>query len=77
LNQTTSYTGADHNRGYAFQEIFGISILYEVDRFVAECKGKLTKWNQGFRAATTDAPPMCALLFDMAVAGIATQDTAG
>jgi len=24
LNYATSYTGADHNRGYAFQEIFGI-----------------------------------------------------
>lgn len=25
LNYATSYTGADHNRGYAFQEVFGIS----------------------------------------------------
>jgi hypothetical protein len=43
LNFATSYTGADHNRGYAFQEIFGIPVPYAVDRFSAEGKGKLTK----------------------------------
>jgi len=76
LNYATSYTGADHNRGYAFQEIFGIPIPYEVDRFAAEGKGKLTKWNQDVRAATCDAPTMCAFLLDMAVPAIATQNTA-
>ena len=76
LNYATSYTGADHNRGYAFQEIFGIPIPYEVDRFAAEGKGKLTKWNQDVRSATCDAAPMCAFLLDMAVPGIATENTA-
>lgn len=76
LNYATSYTGADHNRGYAFQEIFGIPIPHEVDRFSAEGKGKLTKWNQDVRSATCDAPTMCAFLLDMAVPAIATQNTA-
>jgi len=76
LNYATSYTGADHNRGYAFQEIFGIPIPYEVDRFAAEGKGKLTKWNQDVRSATCDAAPMCAFLLDMAVPAIATENTA-
>jgi aldehyde:ferredoxin oxidoreductase len=76
LNYATSYTGADHCRGYAFQEIFGIPIPKEVDRFAAEGKGELTKWNQDVRTATTDAPTMCAFLLDMAVPGIATQNTA-
>jgi aldehyde:ferredoxin oxidoreductase len=76
LNYATAYTGADHNRGYAFQEIFGIPIPYEVDRFAAGGKGKLTKWNQDVRSATCDAPTMCAFLLDMAVPGIATQNTA-
>jgi aldehyde:ferredoxin oxidoreductase len=76
LNYATSYTGADHNRGYAFQEIFGIPVPYKVDRFAAEGKGKLTKWNQDVRSATCDAPTMCAFLLDMAVPGVATQNTA-
>ncbi len=76
LNYATSFTGADHCRGYAFQEIFGIPVPHEVDRFTAEGKGKLTKWNQDIRTATTDAPTMCAFLLDMAVVGIAAQNTA-
>jgi aldehyde:ferredoxin oxidoreductase len=76
LNYATSFCGADHNRGYAFQEIFGIPIPYAVDRFTIEGKGKLTKWNQDVRIATTDCPTMCAFLLDMAVAPIATQNTA-
>ena len=66
LNLATAYTGADHNRGYAFQEIFGIPIPYPVDRFAVEGKGKLTKWNQDMRSATCDCPPMCAFLLDVA-----------
>ena len=62
--------------GYAFQEIFGIPVPHEVDRFTAEGKGELTKWNQDIRTATTDAPTMCAFLLDMAVVGIATENTA-
>jgi aldehyde:ferredoxin oxidoreductase len=76
LNYATSYTGADHNRGYCFQEIFGIPIPEEVDRFAAEGKGELTKWNQDVRTATADCPTMCVFLLDMAVPAIATQNTA-
>jgi len=76
LNFATSYTGADHNRGYAFQEIFGIPVPYAVDRFSAEGKGKLTKWNQDVRSVACDAATMCAFLLDMAVPAIATQNTA-
>jgi aldehyde:ferredoxin oxidoreductase len=76
LNYITSYTGADHNRGYAFQEIFGIPIPWEVDRFAVEGKGKLTKWNQDVRAATCDCPTMCAFLLDMAFAMTCTENTA-
>lgn len=76
LNYATSYAGADHNRGYAFQEIFGIPVPYEVDRFAVQGKGQLTKWNQDVRSATCDAPTMCAFLLDMAVPAIAAQNTA-
>ena len=75
LNFATAFTGADHCRGYAFQEIFGIPVPKEVDRFAVKGKGELTKWNQDIRTATTDAPTMCAFLFDMAVVGIALQNT--
>ncbi|MGE5842924.1 MAG: aldehyde ferredoxin oxidoreductase family protein [Deltaproteobacteria bacterium] len=75
-NFATAYTGADHNRGYAFQEIFGIPVPYAVDRFSAESKGKLTKWNQDVRSVCCDAATMCAFLLDMAVPAIATQNTA-
>ena len=76
LNYATSYTGADHNRGYAFQEIFGIPVPYAVDRFAIEGKGKLTKWNQDVRCVTCDCATMCAFILDMAVPGIATKNTA-
>lgn len=76
LNFATSYTGGDHNRGYAFQEIFSIPVPEQVDRLAIEGKGKLTKWNQDIRTATCDCPPMCAFLLDMAVPGIAAQNTA-
>jgi aldehyde:ferredoxin oxidoreductase len=76
LNYATSYTGADHNRGYAFQEIFSIPVPYAVDRFAAEGKGKLTKWNQDTRFVCTDCAPMCGFLLDMAVPGICMENTA-
>ncbi len=75
LNYATAFTGADHCRGYAYQEIFGIPVPYEVDRFAVEGKGKLTKWNQDVRAATTDCPTMCAFLLDMAFAATSCQNT--
>ncbi|MCJ7605461.1 MAG: aldehyde ferredoxin oxidoreductase family protein, partial [Dehalococcoidales bacterium] len=67
LNYATSYTGADHNRGYAFQEIFGIPIPEAVDRNATMGKGRLTKWNQDNRSVTCDCATMCAFLLDMAV----------
>lgn len=76
LNYATAFPGADHNRGYAFQEIFGIPIPRSVDRFATEGKGELTKWNQDVRIATSDCPTMCAFLLDMAVPSIALQNTA-
>lgn len=76
LNYATSYTGADHNRGYAFQEIFGVPVPWEVDRFAIEGKGKLTKWNQDVRAATCDCAPMCAFLLDTALPADGPQNTA-
>jgi len=76
LAYATSYTGGDHNRGYAFQEIFGVPIPYAVDRLSIEGKGKLTKWNQDVRAATCDCPTMCVFLLDTAMAPTATENTA-
>ncbi|MCL2337489.1 MAG: aldehyde ferredoxin oxidoreductase family protein [Firmicutes bacterium] len=76
LNYATSYTGADHNRGYAFQEIFSIPVPYEVDRFAAAGKGKLTKWNQDTRSVCTDCAPMCGFLLDMALPAICKENTA-
>ena len=76
LNYATSYTRADHNRGYAFQEIFDIPVPEKVDRMAVEGKGRLTKWNQDIRSVTCDCAPMCAFLLDMAVPGMACRNTA-
>lgn len=76
LSYATSYTGADHCRGYAFQEIFGIPIPEQVDRFEYKGKGKLTKWNQDLRTATTDCPTMCGFIMDMALPAVAAENTA-
>lgn len=76
LNYATSYTGADHNRGYAFQEIFSIPVPYAVDRFAIQGKGKLTKWNQDVRTATCDCPTMCAFILDTALPATALENTA-
>jgi aldehyde:ferredoxin oxidoreductase len=50
LSLLTSNIGADHNSGYAPQELFGSSIPIQVDRFAIEGKGELAKWNQDFTA---------------------------
>ena len=76
LGYATSYTGADHCRGYAFQEVFGVPIPWEADRFAIEDKGKLTMWNQDVRTSALDCAPMCAFLLDMAVPATACQNTA-
>jgi aldehyde:ferredoxin oxidoreductase len=77
LSFATAFTGADHNKGYAFQEIFGIPIPYQVDRLAIEGKGKLCKWNQDARTAVADSPTMCVFLMDMAVADFMFENTAG
>ena len=76
LNFATSFTGGDHNRGYAIQELFGAKVPFPVDRFSTENKGALTKWNQDVRAATSDAPTMCVFIFDMALYSVALRNTA-
>ena len=76
LNYATSYTGADHCKGYAFQEIFGVPVPWQVDRFAIEGKGRLTMWNQDIQAVTCDCATMCKFLLDMAVPAIACQNTA-
>jgi aldehyde:ferredoxin oxidoreductase len=73
LNYATAYNGADHNRGYAFQEIFDIPIPEKVDRLAIKGKGRLTKWNQDVRTATCDCPTLCAFLLDMAIVDMACQ----
>lgn len=72
LNFVTSYTGADHNRGYAFQEIFGVPFPEAVDRLAYDGKGKLCKWNQDFHTAAFDCPPICNFL--NTVLGSAAQE---
>lgn len=67
LNYATSYCGADHNRGYAIQEIFAIPVPKPYDRFAIEEKGWLTKWNQDVACAVSDCPTICAFIFDMAL----------
>ncbi len=76
LSMATAFTGADHNKGYAFQEIFGIPIPYQVDRLALEGKGKLCKWNQDARTAIADSSTMCVFLMDMAVADFMFENTA-
>ena len=77
LSYATSFTGADHNAGYAFQEVFSTPVPYPVDRLAYAGKGKLAKWNQDNRCATCDCGPMCAFMMDMALAESCQQNTAG
>ncbi len=74
MNFATAYNGADHCRGFAFQEIFGIPIPEPVDRFTTEGKGKIAMWNQDTRCATTDCPTLCGFLMDMAMPGTACKN---
>lgn len=76
LNYATAFTGADHCRGYAFQEIFGVPVPYAVDRFAVEGKGKLTKWNQDVGVAYCDCTTMCVFLLDGPIPGIMIQNNA-
>jgi aldehyde:ferredoxin oxidoreductase len=76
LGYATSYTGADHNKGYAIQEIFGLPFPYPVDRFAVEGKGALTMWNQDARTAVGDCPTMCIFMLDTSVAPFLFENTA-
>lgn len=69
LNFATCYTGADHNKGYAFQEVFGIPIPHAVERLDIEGKGKLTKFNQDF-AALFDIVTYCEFPSEIAITHI-------
>ena len=77
LGYATSYTGADHNKGYAIQEIFGLPFPRAVDRFAAEGKGDITMWNQDARTAVGDCPTMCIFMLDTSVAPFMFENTAG
>ena len=77
LNYATSYCGADHNRGYAIQEIFNIPVPKPVDRFATEGKGWLTKWNQDVACGVSDCPTVCAFVFDIATPDTGLQNVAG
>lgn len=72
LNYATSYTGADHNRGYAFQEVFGIPIPHAVERLDIEGKGKITKFNQDF-ASLPDILTMCEFPVQQALTDVAQK----
>lgn len=58
LNYATCYTGADHNKGYSIQEVFGIPVPHPVERLEYKGKGKLTKFNQDF-AGLFDTVTFC------------------
>lgn len=64
LSYATSYTGADHNKGYASQDIFGAPVPEPVDRLDPKGKGKITKWNQDHRAVCCDSATMCNFVMD-------------
>ena len=75
VNFATSYTGADHNRGYAFQEVFGIPVPHAVERLDIKGKGALAKWNQDF-TGTYDVATMCEFPAQLALAPVAQKVTA-
>ena len=62
LNYSTAFTGGDHNRGYAFQEVFGVPDPVEVNRLLPEGKPILTKWNQVMEAALCDCTTICSFM---------------
>ena len=76
LNYATSFTGADHNRGYAIQEIFGVPVPYAVDKDAVEGKGKLTMWNQDIGTGACDCPTTCAFMLTIAMPATITETTA-
>ena len=65
LNYATSYTGADHNRGFCSQELFGTVEPWPAERMTTERQGQLTKWNQDLRCAVSDCAITCGFIFDV------------
>jgi len=76
LSYATGYSGANHNLGYAFQELIPVPVPYPVDRLAYKGKGRLTKWNQDNRGVTCDCAPMCCFLMDIALADTCLDNTA-
>jgi aldehyde:ferredoxin oxidoreductase len=72
----TTYTGADHNKGYASQDIFGAPVPEPVDRLDPKGKGRITKWNQDHRAVCCDSATMCNLVMDANFEAGPAQNTA-
>jgi aldehyde:ferredoxin oxidoreductase len=64
LSFATAYTGADHNRGYSSQDVFGAPVPEPVDRLDPKGKGRMTKWNQDMHAVTCDCATMCNFIMD-------------
>lgn len=62
LNYATAYPGADHNKGYAVQEIFDVPIPFGVNRLDYNDKGKLCKWNQDVQSVLGDCTTMCSFV---------------
>jgi len=76
LSLATAYCGADHNKGYANQEVFGVPYPGAVDRFDPHGKGELAMWNQDASTAAADCPTMCAFMIGNAVAPFLYENTA-
>ena len=72
LNFATCYTGADHNKGYSNQEVFGLPVPYPVERLDIKGKGILTKFNQDF-CGTYDVATLCAFPATLALAETAQK----
>lgn len=73
LNYATSFTGADHNRGYSIQEIFGVPVPYPVDKDEVKGKGILCKWNQDIGTGACDCPTTCAFMLTLCIPGVITE----
>ena len=59
LAMATSYSGGDHNKAYAPQEVFGTDVPYAVDRFAYDGKAELAIWNQNVNASVADSAISC------------------
>lgn len=76
FSMATSYTGADHNRGYASQDIFGVPFPEPVDRLDPKGKGRIVKWNQDHKAVCADSATMCNFMMDSAFTEGPAKNTA-